>query len=80
MLAVLPARRAAAADDAPTREFNGARARRAVRVPDIALTDTDGAPYSLASDTDKPLTLVFFGYTHCPDICQMVMAHRWPRR
>ena len=33
------------------------------------LTDTDGKPYSLVDDTDKPLTLVFFGYTHCPDIC-----------
>jgi protein SCO1/2 len=43
-------------------------------VPDTALTDTDGAAYSLAADTDKRLTLVFFGYTHCPDICQVVMA------
>lgn len=43
-------------------------------VPDVALTDTDGAPYSLASGTDKPLTLVFFGYTNCPDICQIVMS------
>jgi protein SCO1/2 len=39
------------------------------------LTDTHGQPYSLASDTDKDLTLVFFGYTHCPDICQVVMAN-----
>ena len=39
------------------------------------LTDTDGAPYSLVDDTDKPLTLVFFGYTSCPDICQVVMAN-----
>jgi protein SCO1/2 len=38
------------------------------------LVDTSGAPYSLAEDTDKPLTLVFFGYTHCPDLCPMVMS------
>ncbi|WP_051552223.1 SCO family protein [Nocardioides sp. URHA0020] len=38
------------------------------------LTDTAGQPYSLAKDTDKDLTLVFFGYTHCPDICQAVMS------
>jgi protein SCO1 len=38
------------------------------------LVDTSGAAYSLADDTDKPLTLVFFGYTNCPDICGQVMA------
>lgn len=40
----------------------------------LALTATDGSAYRLAKDTGKPLTLVFFGYTHCPDICQVVMA------
>lgn len=39
------------------------------------LQDTDGADYSLAGSTDKPLTIVFFGYTNCPDICKMVMAN-----
>jgi protein SCO1 len=39
------------------------------------LTDTDGQPYSLTKDTDKPVTLVFFGYSSCPDICQVVMAN-----
>lgn len=39
------------------------------------LTDTDGKPYSLDTDATKPLTLVFFGYTHCPDICPMVMSN-----
>jgi protein SCO1/2 len=38
------------------------------------LVDTDGAAFSLAEDTDKDLTLVFFGYTNCPDICGQVMA------
>jgi protein SCO1/2 len=42
--------------------------------PEVALTDTEGEDYSLASDTDKSLTLVFFGYTRCPDICQVVMS------
>jgi protein SCO1/2 len=37
------------------------------------LTDTEGKPFSLVDDTAKPLTLVFFGYTHCPDICGQVM-------
>jgi protein SCO1/2 len=43
-------------------------------VPPAPLTDTTGAAYSLTRDTDKPLTLVFFGYTRCPDICQVVMS------
>ena len=44
------------------------------RVPDVTLTDTEGKPYSLAGDSTKALTLVFFGYTHCPDTCPAVMA------
>ena len=40
-----------------------------------ALVDTDGAAYSLADDTDKRLTLVFFGYTNCPEICGTVMGN-----
>lgn len=44
-------------------------------VPDVTLTATDGSPYTLAEDADRPLTLVFFGYTNCPDICQLVMSN-----
>jgi len=43
-------------------------------VSSTPLVDTDGEPFSLTADTDKDLTLVFFGYTHCPDICGQVMA------
>lgn len=44
------------------------------RVPATPLVDTSGAAYSLATDTDRPLTLVFFGYTNCDDFCPMVMT------
>ena len=44
-------------------------------VPDVALTDTDGNDFSLAADTDKRLTLVFFGYTRCEDVCPAVLSH-----
>jgi protein SCO1 len=36
--------------------------------PEIALTDEQANPFSLAEVRGSP-TLVFFGYTHCPDVC-----------
>lgn len=44
------------------------------QLPDATLTDSRGEDFALADNLDAPLTLVFFGYTHCPDICQAVMA------
>ncbi|SDS23593.1 protein SCO1/2 [Nocardioides scoriae] len=44
----------------------------AYQVPDVTLTDTEGRPFDLA--TQQKRTLVFFGYTNCPDICQTVMS------
>jgi protein SCO1/2 len=54
--------------------FSGAVLREPYHVPGTELTDTAGRPYSLADSTDKRLTLVFFGYTHCPDECPTTMA------
>lgn len=61
-------------DDAASDEFAGTMLDNPLPAPGVALTDTEGEPYSLAADTDKRLTLVFFGYSQCPDICQTVMA------
>ncbi|QBR90885.1 SCO family protein [Nocardioides euryhalodurans] len=61
--------------DAPAEgDVSGAVLTEPYVVPDTALVDTDGEPFSLAADTDERLTLVFFGYTNCPDICQIVMS------
>ena len=54
--------------------FHGNKLDPPFQASSDSLTDTDGQPYSLAETPDKPLTLVFFGYTHCPDICQAVMS------
>jgi protein SCO1/2 len=43
-------------------------------MPDITLTDTSGQPYNLATSPSKPVTLLFFGYTKCPDVCITVLA------
>lgn len=37
--------------------------------PDFTLTDTEGQPFDFAAETEGQLTLLFFGYTNCPDIC-----------
>jgi protein SCO1/2 len=43
--------------------------------PDIRLTTVDGKPFSLVEDTKGTLTLLFFGYTHCPDVCPVHVAN-----
>ena len=56
-------------------ELTGTELDPPFEVSSTPLVDTDGAAYSLTKDTDKDLTLVFFGYSHCPDICQTVMSN-----
>jgi len=62
-------------DDTASGELHGTVLDPPFEVSSTPLTDTTGAPYSLTKDTDKDLTLVFFGYINCPDICQTVMGN-----
>jgi protein SCO1/2 len=42
--------------------------------PQFVLTDTSGDSYDFGAETDRYVTLLYFGYTHCPDICPSHMA------
>jgi protein SCO1 len=44
------------------------------RKPNFVLTDTAGQPFRFARATRGKLTLLYFGYTHCPDACPTTMA------
>ena len=43
--------------------------------PALTLTDTHGEEFDLRAETDGYLTLLFFGYTNCPDVCPVHMAN-----
>ncbi len=55
-------------------------------MPAMTLTTTEGARFHLRRDTHGGVTLLFFGYTHCPDVCPIQFAnlsaalHRMPVR
>ncbi len=42
--------------------------------PSFTLTDTAGQAFSFGTRTTGHPTLVFFGYTNCPDVCPTTMA------
>lgn len=43
--------------------------------PPFRFTDSHGKPYQLDSATAGKVTLLFFGYTNCPDICPVHFAN-----
>lgn len=53
--------------------FHGSRPGNPWDAPATKLVDTEGEAWAL-TEAEKPLTLLFFGYTNCPDICSQEMA------
>ena len=43
-----------------------------LELPDISLVDAQGRPFATA-DLEDRITLMFFGFTHCPDICPITL-------
>jgi len=46
-------------------------------MPAFVFTRTDGSSFTTAPETGRPMVL-FFGYTHCPDVCPTTLAD-WKR-
>lgn len=58
----------------PAKKFRGLEYTNPPPRPKFILTDTSGALYDFnAMTTGKP-TLLFFGYTTCPDVCPTTMG------
>ncbi|MFF2805855.1 SCO family protein [Streptomyces sp. NPDC058000] len=68
--------------DQPVAQVSGGTAAKPIvtldtpmEKPDLALTDSDGKPYDLLEKTKGHPTLIYFGYTNCPDVCPTTMAN-----
>jgi cytochrome oxidase Cu insertion factor (SCO1/SenC/PrrC family)/copper(I)-binding protein len=55
--------------------FRGVAVATPIPKPSFTLTDVNGRPYDFARETRDKVALLFFGYTHCPDVCPLHMAN-----
>ena len=65
---------APAAVEGPEDAYAGLDLAEPYRRPTFTLTDTTGASYDFKAQTSGRPTLLFFGYTNCPDVCPTTMA------
>jgi protein SCO1/2 len=54
--------------------LHGAKPETSQPRPDFTLTDTAGQSYDFGKRTRGKVTLLYFGYTNCPDECPTSMA------
>ncbi|HWH53511.1 MAG TPA: SCO family protein [Gemmatimonadaceae bacterium] len=67
-----------AACDGRQRAIDGLRGVKLSPVrpkPEFTLDDTHGQPFHFAADTRGMATLLYFGYTNCPDVCPTHMSN-----
>jgi len=61
--------------DRATATYRGGLITPPLAKPRFVLSDTSGAPFDFWQRTQGSVTLLFFGYTYCPDQCPMHMAN-----
>ena len=67
---------AACADRVPrTSDLRGVPLPAPLAKPDFTLTSTDGTPFAFRERTAGKLTLLFFGFLNCPDVCPVHAAN-----
>lgn len=54
-------------------QFHGSVFDPPIPAADFDLIDQNGADFRLSDQTGK-IVLVFFGYTHCPDVCPVTLS------
>lgn len=59
----------------PDPAFRGRVLAEPVGRPDFTLLDASGRPYDFLEETRGKVALLFFGYTHCPDVCPIHMGN-----
>lgn len=64
----------ATAQQADTDGYRGMVMITPLEKPAFTLPDTSGSPFDFANETEGYVTLLFFGYTYCPDICPAHLA------
>lgn len=57
------------------RAYRGAMIVHAMPRPSFTLTDTRGHPFDFRAQTDDTVTLLFFGYLNCPDVCPVHLTN-----
>ena len=62
-------------DGATSTEYRGTVLPKPREKIEFTLTDTEGEPFDFVDETAGFVTLVFFGYTFCPDVCPIHMAN-----
>jgi protein SCO1/2 len=65
----------ALAQQSNTDSYRGGLVTPPLPKPAFVLTDTSGAPFDFRQKTEGYVTLLFFGYTYCPDQCPTHMAN-----